>query len=251
MKLSYRVFWLAKNGSTSDEYEDAFAPEQEKIELETQEFCCAVADGATETSFSGLWAKMLCQQYTESTSTASGFDLASLQKNWLQKVSGKSLPWYAEQKMQEGAFATFLGLKLKEEKKSIYWSARALGDSCLFQIRKNELIRALPLAKWQDFDFSPYLISSNAASNDKYEENLLEENGTCLKGDRFYLMTDAISQWLLYREAVSADAVSLLESINSFDDFVRLVDSQRQLKDADGRSLMHNDDVTWTRISLS
>lgn len=244
MKLSYRVFWTPKSGSSTEEYEDAFSPETAP-DADLDEFRCSVADGATETSFSGLWAKMLCVAYNDRH-----FDLTELQAKWLQEVGGKELPWYAEQKLESGAFATILGLDLREEKKELKWSARALGDSCLFHIRGNEILTALPLTKWEDFDYTPTLISSRQQSNTGVLEKQEHETGECKRGDIFYLMTDAISKWFLHREAEYKDAVSMMEAIANKEQFEKLVDTERQNKDAEGRVLMPNDDVTWTRVMI-
>ena len=63
MRVHYAAYWLPKEGSREDEYEDAFAPAQAADDAPS-EFLCAVADGATETSFSGLWAQLLVEAYT-------------------------------------------------------------------------------------------------------------------------------------------------------------------------------------------
>lgn len=250
MKISYRVFCLPKSGCSSDEYEDAFAPdyssESGAHQIDCKEFRCAVADGATETSFSGLWAGMLCRAYVDGK-----LDLPELARSWQDELSGMELPWYAEEKLQEGAFATLLGLHLKEEKKRIRWSSWALGDSCLLHLREGSMLASFPLEKWQDFDYSPYLISSRIECNEKLSEMELEKGGSCIAGDIFYLMTDAVSQWILRKEAESGDGISSLESVRTMAEFQTLVDGQRQAKDSEGRVLMHNDDVTWARISLS
>ena len=244
MKLSYRVFWLPKSGSTAEEYEDAYSPETAP-DADLDEFRCSVADGATETSFSGLWARILCIAYNDRN-----FDLAELQAKWLKDVSGKELPWYAEQKLESGAFATILGLDLRDQDKKLKWSARALGDSCLFHLRGSEILTALPLTKWEEFDYTPMLISSRQQSNLGVLEKQEHETGEFKKGDVFYLMTDAISKWFLRREAEHKDAVATLEAISDKDQFQQFCDSERQAKDCEGRVLMPNDDVTWTRVEV-
>lgn len=244
MRLSYRVFWCPKNGSSTEEYEDAYSPESAP-DQELKEFRCAVADGATETSFSGLWAKMLCSAYIERK-----FDLLELQSEWKKTVSGKELPWYAEQKLESGAFATILGLDIREEKNELHWSARALGDSCLFHLRGTEILKSIPMSKWEDFDYTPMLISSRQESNQGVLEKQEHETGSCKKGDVFYLMTDAISKWFLRRQADNADAVQVMEAVQNAEQFQNLVDTERQSRDSEGRVLMPNDDNTWTRIAL-
>lgn len=259
MKISYRVFWLPKRGSSIEEYEDAFAPgngggiaEDSTHEFESKNFKCAVADGATETSFSGLWAKLLCKSYINGELQISDIEkLSNLQKKWLAEVSGRQLPWYAEEKLASGAFATIAGLTLIEEKKQWSWSVTALGDSCFFQIRDEQIMAATPLSKWEDFNYNPALLSTRQSSNEGILDQEKNENGQCKKGDLLYLMTDAISKWFLHRLSLQNDAISILERVCDKDAFVAFVDEARNDKDADGHPMMPNDDVTWIRISLS
>jgi hypothetical protein len=245
MKLSYRVFWLPKAGLSIEEYEDAFAPEQAP-ETDLQEFRCAVSDGATETSFSGLWARILCKAYNDKN-----FDLTRLQAEWLKEVSGKELPWYAEQKLESGAFASIVGFCLQEEQDGLCWSVRALGDSCLFHLREEKILKAVPIDNWEAFDYTPVLISTKQVANEGILSKQEHELGTCNKGDLFYLMTDAISKWFLRRNSEHGDAVSLLEAVQNSEQFQHLVDTQRHERDDKGRPMMPNDDVTWTRVSLA
>jgi hypothetical protein len=245
MKVSYRVFWLPKAGLSAEEYEDAFAPETAP-EAELSEFRCAVSDGATETSFSGLWAKILCKAYNDKN-----FDIEKLQAEWLKAVSGQNLPWYAEQKLESGAYAAIVGLCLRKEKNGLSWSARALGDSCLFHLRDGKILKVLPIEKWEAFDYTPALISTKQSANLGLLLQQDHEVGTCNDGDLFYLMTDAISKWFLRRNAEDEDAVNVLESIQNADDFCRLVNDERQVRDNEGRHKMPNDDVTWTRVAVN
>ncbi|MBX9570646.1 MAG: protein phosphatase 2C domain-containing protein [Candidatus Obscuribacterales bacterium] len=259
MKICYRVFWLPKRGSSIEEYEDAFAPgaadgmlEDSNNELESKQFKCAVADGATETSFSGLWARILCKSYIDGELKISDNEiLGQLQRQWFAEVSGRQLPWYAEEKLASGAFATIAGLTISEEKKQWSWSVTALGDSCFFQIRDKQVVASAPLSKWEDFNYNPALLSTRQASNEGILQEEKNESGQCKKGDVIYLMTDAISKWFLHRQALQGDAVSILENLNDKSAFAELVDEARNEKDSDGRPMMPNDDVTWTRISLS
>src|SRR6266513_307758 len=69
-----------------------------------------------------------------------------------QEVAAKPLPWYAEEKMRSGAFSSLAGLTLHgpaaEETgdgAGGAWESFAVGDSCLFQVRADELIVAFPL----------------------------------------------------------------------------------------------------------
>ena len=57
MWVSTRVFHVPKRGNAEAEYEDAFFP-KDAVECKRSEFRCAVADGASESAFSGLWAQL-------------------------------------------------------------------------------------------------------------------------------------------------------------------------------------------------
>ena len=52
MTLSVRAFWLPKKGNSIEEYEDAF-------DYSITDHRFAIADGATESSFAGEWARSL------------------------------------------------------------------------------------------------------------------------------------------------------------------------------------------------
>src|SRR4051812_41117456 len=106
--IPWRAFHVAKHGNSHDEYEDAFA-----ADAETGRF--AIADGASESSFAGLWARLLVQGFVHPVLTDGPPDwLAPLRKRWAKEVDALELPWYAEEKREQGAHATFLGVLLKK-----------------------------------------------------------------------------------------------------------------------------------------
>src|SRR5262245_53960409 len=115
MHVLAQPFWLQKVGNAPEEYEDAVWPEQ-LTETEGKLFRCAVADGATETSFSGAWANVLVRAYGQGQLNARNLwkSLPCLQKEWLHSVRlcAQPLPWYAEEKLRDGAFSSILGLTL-------------------------------------------------------------------------------------------------------------------------------------------
>ncbi len=69
------------------------------------------------------------------------------------------LPWYAEQKVETGAFATFLGLTIDKGENS--FEIIAVGDCTFFQISNNELKFSFPIQSIEDFGNTPNLISTN------------------------------------------------------------------------------------------
>ena len=70
MQILVEGFWLPKAGNTEDEYEDALSPKKTQGKLERKFPRFAVADGATESSFSGLWAQLLVDSNSHGPLTA-------------------------------------------------------------------------------------------------------------------------------------------------------------------------------------
>ena len=183
-----------KSGNSSQEYEDAFWPNR-AARRRGPVFRCAVADGATEASFSGRWAELLTRAYCRGhfgNGRLAG-TIGRLQATWSAEIGSKSLPWYAQEKVRQGAFSSLLGLTLCGGT----WRALAVGDSCLFQIRDERVITAFPLTESGQFGNTPLLLSSNPRCNDTLADSLPAAGGDARPGDRFLLMTDALACWFL------------------------------------------------------
>ncbi len=193
--MDYRAFWLPKNGSTPEEYEDALAADPQLGRF-------AVADGATESVFAGQWARLLVDQFVAAFESESGKTTSWLLRVWdLWSVSlrGQDLKWYAQEKLRtEGANATFLGLWFDDcSEQSGRWRALAVGDTCLFHTRKDELIEAFPLTQSEQFGNQPPLISSRLSPEVIEEQRVKWAEGQLESRDRLWLMTDALAHWCL------------------------------------------------------
>jgi len=163
---------------------------------EGQPFRCAVADGATETSFAGLWANLLVRAHLAGRLRANqlGDDLGPLAAQWRLQVQGRPLPWYAEAKAAQGACAAFVGLSIGAVRDRTWWQAYALGDSCLFHIRRDRMLRAFPLCASDRFGRTPVLLSTTPG---RELRRLRITGGTWEVDDVFLLMTDALAGWFL------------------------------------------------------
>jgi hypothetical protein len=234
--MEVRCFWMPKRGNTIDEYEDAFAADAAIGRF-------VVADGATESSFAGIWAKLLTEEFVRS---AVRFEqrwrdwLPRVQERWAVEVGGRQLPWYAEQKFAQGAFATFLGITIDVPRWR--WWAVAVGDSCLFQIRDDELCATFPLDNSTDFDNQPSLLGSRtpaefALAREKWK------TGECEPGNRFLLVTDALAQWLLSQhERAERPWRQLWDQTE--ESFAAWIESLRNARE------IRNDDVTVVAVQL-
>lgn len=247
MRTSVRVFWLPKAGNSVAEYEDAYWPR------EAGEFSgalhLAVADGATETSFSGIWARLLVNAFGRGRLAEAIWneELNGIRRAWQRAVGQKPLPWYAEEKLRLGAYSSLTGLTLypPEEPDGIggAFQALSIGDSCLFQLRGGQLIWSFPFTAAEEFNSRPLLISSldQAVVDEAAAQRAV---GDWQPGDVFFLMTDALASWALLSVESGDDPFTFLRSIESQDAFKTLIADQRARIDSDGIPLLKNDDVT-------
>ena len=252
MQIFSQAFSAPKLGNLEEEYEDAFWC-QATPDKQGQDYSFAVADGASEASFSGLWANMLVKTFgSKYTNKASIIEaLALLQNQWLNEVNTKPLPWYAEEKLRRGAFSSFLGLYINTKNVIadgyVGWEAIAIGDSCLYQIRNDDLIVCFPINHSNIFNNSPILISSNYDSNIDLNDNLLTLSGTCKTDDSFYLLTDALACWFLQSYEQGEKPWKVLRDLDTIDEEKPFVDF---ITDCRKSKSIRNDDVTLLRIDI-
>ncbi len=195
--MECRTYWLPKAGNTESEYEDAAACDPVRGR-------CAVADGASESSFAGDWAALLVKGFV-----ASPQPLLPEWSDWLPTsqaqfakraggTTGPSLSWYSEIKSQLGAQAAFVGLAVGlDGPGQSQWQAVAVGDSCLFQVRRGQMIAALPIQSSAEFGLQPHLVSSLRGVLPAPETGECRAAGRWAQRDRFWLMTDALAPWFL------------------------------------------------------
>ena len=249
MILRLGLYKTPKQGSSESEYEDAYYP----IGFPSKSPCpfvCAIGDGATETSFSGLWANLVTEAYYRANGSLEVFiaGLGDIRSQWHKETSSKPLPWYAEQKLAKGAFATLLGLTIKEdsvESGEVNWCAHAIGDSCLFHARSGNCIATFPASKSEELSANPMLLCSISRSDDDVSGLILNREGRIVAGDRLYLVTDALAGWILRgleREEKPLDVLD--QAIKTTGGMVELMESLRESK------AIKNDDCTliWVEV---
>jgi hypothetical protein len=242
--LRWHAFHEHKRGNAANEYEDAYAGDAAAARF-------AVADGASESSFVAAWAKLL----TEGFITAEGKPWRDLdwllpaRARWAAEIDPLPLPWYAEEKREQGAYATFLGIVLgkapasggRQPPVTFRWRAVAVGDSCLFRLRKGRLLQSFPLSRSSDFGNQPPLLGSRGRAADT-PANVPRLCGKVRCGERLLLMTDALAEWMLRRteqEQRPADDIDrLLAEADPHHAFAAWVQERRE------RQGLRNDDVT-------
>jgi hypothetical protein len=257
VRVHVSAFWTQKEGSSPAEYEDSFWPRHVGEKNRKRRLRFAVADGASEAMLSGLWANVLVRSFIGSRSREFEKVYGRALRVWeseygaylaRRKANGRPIEWYEEPGLERGAFATLLGLSLTSPREggSGNWTAVAVGDTCVFQVRRDELVAAFPLQRSDQFDITPDLVASKPRSREAVIARSTTAHGLWIADDQFYLATDAIAAWFL-REFEHGDRPwRVLRDLDTqaAPDFLRWV---RELRE---RKRIRNDDVTLLRVDI-
>ena len=241
--FSVEAFSCQKAGNARSEYEDAWAIRGSDSPTRCR---VAVADGATESSFSALWAALLVESFVRGRAHGPEFftDLGAIRRLWRRKIRGRPLPWYAAEKARRGAYAAFVGASLNAVNRS--WRAVAIGDCCLLHVTgtpsNRQLAQAFPLSHSEEFGSSPFLVGSMKKADDDPLPHVRVLEGVLEPNDILFFASDALSAWLLRCSERGEPAWEAIESLRTQEDFEALVAKARE----DGT---RNDDMTLLRLS--
>lgn len=178
------------------------------------------------------------------------FRLPPLQERWKAEVAHLVLPWYAEAKMQQGAFTTFLGVIVDDANNwnGNCWRAVAVGDCCLFQIRQQSLHQVFPNYRSGDFSNTPALVGSRTTPELLLKKNRVQTgSGSWQADDQIWLMTDALAKWFLLQHEAGkqpCEAVDRVVTGASSETFAIWIDELRITRE------LRNDDVTLLAVRL-
>jgi hypothetical protein len=263
------TFWLPKSGSTVEEYEDAswVGPNGSPVGERCGRYIrLAVSDGASESMLASRWARHLAASFGQAraspprTTANAAQSLADAVGGWEEVVSkyimerdrrGSPIQWYEEPGLARGAFATLLVVELRaplaaDEYRGT-WRAIALGDSCIFQVRDEQLIASFPVTEPNAFGYSPPLVPSKPADPQAVIRRMMRYRGDWQSGDSFYAATDALAAWFLRSVHTGQRPWEILRDLgtdagpSSFAEWVM---------ECRAAGAMQNDDVTLVRIDL-
>lgn len=237
--FSIEAFSCQKAGNARSEYEDAWAIRGSDSPTRCR---VAVADGATESSFSALWAALLVESFVRGRAHGPEFfnRLGAIRRLWRRKIRGRPLPWYAAEKARRGAYAAFVGASLNAVNRG--WRAVAIGDCCLLHVSGNrELSRSFPLTRSEEFGSSPFLVGSVKKADDDPLPYVRVTEGLLEPEDTLFFASDALAAWLLRCAERGEPAWAEIEGIRTQEEFERLVARARE----DGT---RNDDMTLVRL---
>ena len=253
MSSNVRVLKSVKAGNAVDECEDFchYMPDGTtpvRFIKHPSPYRFAIADGATESSFSAEWAELLTTRFaqTDPTLTRSlgsregrATWLQALRDEWHNKVPWDRLGWASLEKAKRGAHATFLGLQLYPRS----WMAWAVGDCAIFQVRSNQLLSMWPMEGEADFGSSPALLCSVVSQSDLVLEDryFLHRRGRYQSGDLFILATDALAKWFICHHGAGGQPWRVLDEISDnarFDEFVTELRREGRIQNDDTTAMI-------------
>jgi len=261
MKLLFSIFWKQKLKEAPELYEDASSLGKNQI----IDVPCkiAISDGAGTTAFAGTWAKILVNTFSASDEEFEPeFFLQKTWKCWRDKselylreriLMGRPLNFWERPNFEKGPYATFLGVifeknadnqNVSELDNSIIWIAYAVGDSCLFQIRENNLFCCFPLNRSDVFNSFPELLPGKENATKKPWELFTMCKGDLQHGDILYLLTDAIAKWFLKMYENGNKPWAILKTFDNTnkDDFDRWIEAMKN------DHVIEDDDITIVSI---
>lgn len=237
---------------------------QDSFDYNLENLSFAVSDGVSQAYRPELWSRILTNNYV---STPDSFFVQNEVNQFIINPNlGLRLKWDEEEKVAfnsansmeqfilnmkkksiDFGAATFIGVKL--EKDGIKY--QTIGDSVLFffDYEKNKLSAyssMIPKNGEMVFTNSPEYIDSNEHSHGKIISGLLPYRNGIL-----FMATDALSDWIMDRNASKKDIKNILldlMSISSHVDYDRFVDVARN---DENPTKLKDDDTTFIALELT
>lgn len=246
MWIRSRTRMIAKPGSVG---QDAAHPRRD-VDARRPAARFAVADGATTSLRSELWAEASARAYCRGGLPDRHLDaiVRRHRRAWVHEARGAAGDWVTRAQLREGAGATLAGLTLRdseyyEELENGRWSCMIVGDCGIFQIRQGRLIAALPFTRSAEIAPRPQMLMTEPVRNRGLHR--VRHRGWWTDGDVFYLMSDALLHWCLQRLEADTRPWDVLDRIIGCD---RRFEGWVHRKWASGR--LRVDDVVVTRIEI-
>ena len=239
--MTVRIHSVPRRAAAPDEYEDAAYP-AESGEFDGDTVRVAVADGATTSSFSGEWARLLSGAWGAGELAGDGAWLPALVCRWREAVDRHALSWFAADKLRAGSHAALLGVELHADGR---WSALSVGDCCLFLVRDDTLIEAFPARRPEALQGRPALVGTGM-SVEEFRRNVQRADGWWQAGDTLFLMSDALGRWFLDAALVKRSSPwRILASVSARpESFTAFVERLRE------SGALQPDDVTLASVLL-
>jgi Stage II sporulation protein E (SpoIIE) len=248
------VFGQVKDGGNADnDWEDGagYAPSPHRAR-------CVALDGAADAYGAIRWVSQLVNSFVGRTpdgpervdESQMGAWFARMQRAWDATMPGPSSgvsSIYARRRAEQGSFATMLACEIDGlHTDHPRWTAAALGDTVLFHVRCEQRLEHFPPLRVEDFGRRPHGVHTMPSRLERMRERLRVHSGGLRPGDRLYLATDAVAEWILRTdETGGADLWRALDALCHPDAFTRLVVDRRAAGE------LKNDDATLLRVEIN
>jgi len=250
------VFHEPKAGSTEAEWEDG-AGHHPGDPATGRSARCIVVDGATEAYDSIRWVNQLVDSFLgvqrvggAPALTAGSMDewFGVMQDRWVDDAPATFATIFEERKFHDqGSFATLLGCDIHGlGGPRPHWSSVALGDTVLFHVRGTQVLAQFPALVADDFGLNPDGVFTQPSERERMRTRLRHAEGGLEIGDRLFLATDAIAEWMV--KAGRSDGEQLWATLCRLDHpalFQRIVWERRRA------GAMKDDDVTLMRVQVT
>ena len=250
MEFKISSYCIQKRGNLPEECEDSCYPQDNGICADNY-YKVAIADGATESFFSSIWAKIITRNFSNKKNQDLNSYLTDCHNDWIKwkrdyflERKEKNIPiqWFEEYGIKKGAYSSMLGLIISKKENLNTYTISALGDSCFFHFRDGYLLESFPIKKSDEFSNSPHLISSENPFDVVTIKKFQKIKRKYRNGDLLILGTDAIAAWILKEIEECNSPTSRLDLIENNEAFISFID---ELRDENN---IRNDDVTLTLI---
>lgn len=209
----------------------------------------AIADGVTNSDYSGEFARSLVRRWTEaapeSEADFTGW-LGGAQAEWDAEVkpiiAGKAGAWYNRNRTWQGD-AAFVGARLTARGGQRQLHLTGIGDTVAFLVRGGRIVKSFPLERAAEFsDVVKALPSVGAPLHPALNATWQVE-----PGDEVFMGTDALSAWMLGETEAGRDPLPALRAIGSQKQMNRFVADARAGSLAD-HGAMGVDDTALLRF---
>ena len=209
----------------------------------------AIADGVTNSDYSGEFARSLVRRWTagapESEQELAGW-LSGAQAEWDAEVrpliAGKATAWYNRNKTWQGD-AAFVGGRLVQNGGRHQLHLTGIGDTVAFLVRGGRIVKSFPLERAAEFsDIVKALPSVGAPLHPPMNATWEVE-----PGDEVFMGTDALSAWVLGETEAGRDPLPALREIGNQKHMDRFVADARAGQLA-GHGAMGVDDTALLRF---
>lgn len=235
--MQVKVFQIHKRSSY------IFKDIQDKYAINTQKNIYAISDGATQGFMSQIWAEQLVKSFVEAPTFEPNY-LVELFKNSAIEFDNQEFETSLNpaikalqiRKKQMGAFATFMGAKIENDK--LYYISS--GDVC-GAVVSNGKIDFFPFQSVQELNADKGFLGTKKTINDEVDTAQFKTGEIILEQDSdIILMTDAIARLVLKENQY----INQLSNFNNFESFKNWI-----IEQWDGKQL-EEDDISILYIKI-